>query len=245
MFKSTNPVFSKMDNGSVIQLEGAPMTVSGTITKVFILLLIASISGAAVIYEAMLGYTDKVMFIMFAGLIVGLITGLVTSFVPKLAKYLSPVYAFAEGAFLGGISIMLEAQFPGIAVQAVSGTFLAFFVILFLYKIKAIRATNKFRAVLMSALMTILVLYLATWILGFFHITVPFVNGSGPMSIVCRSIIVVVASLSLILDFDFIEKGEQNMFPKDYEWYASFGLLVTLVWLYIEILNLLAKLRRD
>ena len=233
-----------MDNtNNEVVLDSNPMTVSGTISKVFVLLLIASISGAAVIYEAMMGYADKVMMIMSIALVVGLITGLVTSFVPKLAKFLSPVYAFAEGALLAAISLFAETQFPGIALQAVAGTFIAFFVVLFLYRAGAIRATEKFRATIMSALLTILILYLAEMIGSFFNFNIPFLNGSGPVSIVASCIVVVIASLSLILDFDFIEQGAKNLLPKDFEWYASFGLLVTLVWLYIEILNLLAKLR--
>ncbi len=244
MFKSSNPILTRMDNtNNEVVLDSNPMTVSGTISKVFVLLLIASISGAAVIYEAMMGYADKVMMIMSIALVVGLITGLVTSFVPKLAKFLSPVYAFAEGALLAAISLFAETQFPGIALQAVSGTFIAFFVVLFLYRAGAIRATEKFRATIMSALLTILILYLAEMIGSFFNFNIPFLNGSGPVSIVASCIVVVIASLSLILDFDFIEQGAKNLLPKDFEWYASFGLLVTLVWLYIEILNLLAKLR--
>lgn len=244
MFKSSNPILTRMDNtNNEVVLDSNPMTVSGTISKVFVLLLIASISGAAVIYEAMMGYADKVMMIMSIALVVGLITGLVTSFVPKLAKFLSPVYAFAEGALLAAISLFAETQFPGIALQAVAGTFIAFFVVLFLYRVGAIRATEKFRATIMSALLTILILYLAEMIGSFFNFNIPFLNGSGPVSIVASCIVVVIASLSLILDFDFIEQGAKNLLPKDFEWYASFGLLVTLVWLYIEILNLLAKLR--
>lgn len=242
MFKSTNPVLSRMENNERI-LDGVPMSVSGTISKVFILLLIASVSGAAVVYQAMMGYMDKVMMIMGIALVAGLISGLATAFAPKLAKFLSPVYAFAQGALLASLSLMLEAKFPGIAVQAVGGTFLAFFVMLFLYKIKAIRATEKFRATIMSALMTILVLYIINLVGGFFNFNIPFITGSGPMSIAFSAIVVVVASLSLIMDFDFIEQGEKNLLPKDYEWYGAFGLLVTLVWLYVEILKLLSKLR--
>ena len=186
MFKSSNPLLSRMDN-DVQMLEGAPMTVSGTITKTFILLLIAAVSAAAVVYEAFMGYADKVMMIMGIALFAGLGTGLVTAFVPKLAKFLAPVYAFAQGALLAALSLIMETQFPGIAMQAVAATFFTFFSV----------------------------------------------------------IVVLVAALSLILDFDFIEQGAQKMLPKDYEWYGSFGLLVTLVWLYVEILRLLSRLRND
>jgi uncharacterized YccA/Bax inhibitor family protein len=192
-----------------------------------------------------MGYTDKVMTIMWIALFGGLFTGIVTALFPNFAKFLSPVYAFAQGALLAAISLMLESVFPGIAVQAIGATFLAFFVMLFFYKTGVIRATEKFRATIISAIFTILILYVINLILGFFNIPIPFITGAGPMSIVFSGIVVMVASLSLILDFDFIEKGSQNFLPKNYEWYGAFGLLVTLVWLYIEILNLLAKLRRD
>ena len=243
MFKSSNPVLSKINNTDNNVLQGPPMTVAGTINKTFVLLLIATISAAAVVFQAFQGYADKVMSIVTIALFVGLGTGLVTSFAPKLAKFLSPVYAFAEGALLAGITLFAEAQFPGIALQAVSATFLTFFVMLFLYRTGVIKATAKFRATIMSALIAIVVLYLIEIIGSFFGFSIPFLNGSGPASIAASIIISLVAALSLILDFDFIEKGSQNLLPKDFEWYASFGLLVTLVWLYIEILNLLAKLR--
>ena len=241
--RSSNPILSKMDNADVQMLESAPMTVAGTVNKTLVLLLIAAISAAAVVYEAMLGYADKVMTIMTIALFVGLGTGLVASFVPKLAKFLSPVYAFAEGALLAALTLMAEAQFPCIALQAVTATFATFFVMLSLYRIGAIKATEKFRAVIMSAITAILIVYIIEIIGSFFGFSIPFLNGSGPISIVASVIICAVAALSLILDFDFIEKGAQNLMPKDYEWYGAFGLLVTLVWLYVEVLRLLSKLR--
>ncbi len=245
MFRSTNPVLSRMDNSDIQMLESRPMTVNGTIGKTFVLILIAFVAAAAMVYEAMMGYTDKMMMVMGIALVGGLITGLVASFVPKLAKFLAPVYAFAEGALLGGISIFLEVKFPGIAIQAISGTFIAFLVMLFLYRVKAIRATEKFRATIMTALFTIMIIYLVDLVGSFFHFSIPFVSGNGVMALVFSAIVVLVASLSLILDFDFIEKGAQNLIPKDYEWYGAFGLTVTLVWLYIEILKLIALLRGD
>lgn len=245
MFRSTNPVLSRMDNNVSGVLESAPMTINGTLGKAFLLFLIAAIAGGAVFYEALMGYADKVQMIMGIALFGGLGAGLVTAFVPKLAKFLAPVYAFCEGALLCGLSLMLESKFPGIAVQAIAGTLLVFGVMLFLYRVGAIRATEKFRATVMSALITIMVLYVISLIGGFFHFQIPFITGSGPMSILFSGIVIAVAALCLIMDFDFIEKGSAQMLPKDYEWYGAFGLMVTLVWLYIEILNLLAKLRND
>lgn len=245
MLRSTNPVLSRMDNNMSGMLESAPMTINGTIGKAFLLILIAAIAGAAVFYEALMGYTDKVQMIMGIALFGGLGAGLVTAFVPKLAKFLAPVYAFCEGALLCGLSLMLESKFPGIAVQAITGTLLVFGVMLFLYRVGAIKATEKFRATVMSALITVMILYVISLVGGFFNFQIPFITGSGPMSIVFSGIVIVIAALCLIMDFDFIEKGSANLMPKDYEWYGAFGLMVTLVWLYIEILNLLSKLRND
>lgn len=244
MFKSSNPILSRMDNDTQI-LESAPMTISGTLQKTFILLLIAMISAGAVLYEASQGYTDKVTTIMYIALVVGLITGLTGAFVPKWTKYLAPIYAFAQGAFLAALSLIFEAKFPGIAVQAISGTFLAFLVMLFLYRVGAIKATAKFRATIMTALITIVILYLINLAGTFFNFQIPFISSSSPMGILFSMIVITVASLSLILDFDFIEQGAANLIPKDYEWYGSFGLLITLVWMYVEILRLLSLIRND
>ena len=174
MFRSSNPMLSRMES-PVQVLEGAPMTVKGTINKTFVMLLIAAVSALAVVYEAMMGYADKMMMVMGIALFAGLGAGIVTAFVPKLAKFLAPVYAFAEGALLAGLSLMFEAKFPGIVVQAVAGTFLAFFVMLVLYRTGLIRATAKFRATIMSALFTIMILYLINLVGPFFNFTIPFI----------------------------------------------------------------------
>lgn len=245
MFKSSNPILSRMNGENIQVLESTPMTVSGTISKTFILLMIAIISAAAVIYEAFMGYSDKVSLIVGIALFTGLGTGLVTAFVPKLAKFLAPVYAFAEGALLAGLSLMLEASFPGIAMQAISSTFVVFLIMLFLYRVGAIKATERFKATVLSALTAILILYLINFIGSFFNFSIPFITGYSKMGIVFSLIVATVAALSLILDFDFIEKGSKNFLPKEFEWYGAFGLLVTLVWLYVEILNLLSRLRNN
>ncbi len=245
MFRSSNPVLSRMDSRDIEMLNSKPMTVNGTIGKAFALILIAFVAAAAMVYEALMGYTDKMMTVMMVALVVGLISGLAATFLPKWAKFLAPVYAFAEGALLGGLSLFLEVKFPGIAVQAITGTFVAFLVMLFLYRVNAIRATEKFRATMSAALLTILILYVVDLVGGFFNFSIPFVSGNGVMAVAFSSIVVVIAALCLILDFDFIEKGAQNNLPKDFEWYGAFGLTVTLVWLYIEILKLIALLRGD
>ncbi len=243
MFRSSNPVFSgdRFNNQQI--LGEAPMTASGAINKAFILFAILAVAAGAMVYQAYMGFADKVMITTGIGLVAGFILALIISFVPKTAPYLSPVYAFAEGACLGGISILLEVQFPGIALQAIAGTFGALFVMLFLFKTKIIKVTEKFRSTIFIAMITILGMYLINFIMGFFGSGLPFLVGSSPISIAISGVIVLVAAFSLLLDFDFIQKAEENLLPKHFEWYSAFGLMVTLVWLYVEILNLLAKLR--
>lgn len=243
MFRGSNPVLSgdRFDNTQMI--GAVPMTVSGAINKAFILFLILAVSAGAVVYEAYMGYASKVMMTMIFGAVVGLILALIISFKPKTAPYLSPIYAFAQGAFLGGITMLFEANFPGIAIQAISGTFAALFVMLFLFKTKIIQATERFKSTIFIAISSILVLYIVNLVMTLFGHPLPFIVGSSPLSIGISVVIVCVAALSLIIDFDFIVKGEQNLLPKNFEWYGAFGLMVTLVWLYVEILRLVSKLR--
>ena len=155
------------------------------------------------------------------------------------------MYAVCEGCALGGVSAIFESQFPGIVIQAVAGTFAALFSMLLLYKMNIIRATDKFRSVIFISTLSIAGIYLVD-MLGrwLFHMQVPLINSASPAGILVSLVIVAIAALNLILDFDFIERGEQMMLPKDYEWYGAFGLMLTLVWLYMEILKLLAKINR-
>ncbi len=241
--KTTNPVFNREIETQV--LDGAPMTVSGAVNKTFALLFCALIPAAAAWYQAMLGYTDKVNIIMTAGLIIGAVCAFVIIFKNNLAPYLAPVYAFAEGAFLGGLSAAIEKIYPGIAVQAVGATFVVLFVMLALYRMKLIRATEKLRSVILAATFAIMLVYLGSFIASFFGVQIPFVYGGGIIGIAFSVIVVIVAALNLILDFDVIEKCAAGMLPKYYEWYTAFGLMLTLVWLYMEILRLIAILRSN
>ena len=148
-----------------------------------------------------------------------------------------------EGLFLGGISAVFNVSYPGIVIQAVLATFATMFSMLGLYRMGVIKCTDKFRSIVFISTISIAVLYLMQWIGSFFHYSIPAIFGTGTIGIGFSILVVGIAALNLILDFDFIEKGSQAMLPKDYEWYGAFGLMVTLVWLYIEILRLLAKLR--
>ena len=186
-----------------------------------------------------MGHTDMGMMLMSIGGIVGFISALIIAF--ARTTFLVPVYAICEGLFLGGISASFEASYPGIVAQAVVGTFAAFFSMLLLYKMNLIRCTDKFRSVIFISTASIAVIYLVNFIGSFFNYAVPIINTATNAGIGFSLIVVAIAALNLIIDFDFIERGAQNMYPKKYEWYGAFGLMVTLVWLYFEILKLLAK----
>ena len=224
-------------------LDASPMTVNGTIQVTAFIGLLLVVSASFVWSKMTAGYTDLAMMLMGGGLIVGFVLALIITF--TRIKYLVPVYAVCEGCALGGISAIFESQYPGIVTQAVAGTFAALFAMLALYRAGLIKATDKFRSVIFIATASILGIYLVDmlgrWLL---HMQVPLINSASPAGILISLVIVCVAALNLILDFDFIERGEKMMLPKDFEWFGAFGLMVTLVWLYIEILNLLAKLNR-
>jgi uncharacterized YccA/Bax inhibitor family protein len=163
----------------------------------------------------------------------------------SLAPYLAIPYAALEGLFVGGLSAILEQRYHGIAIQAVALTFGVLAVLLVAYRLRLIRVTAQFRAIIFGATGGIALLYLATWILGFFHVAVPVLYAATPLGIGISLVIVAVAALNLVLDFDLIEQGVAGGAPKYMEWYSAFALLVTLVWLYIELLRLLSKVRRD
>ena len=177
------------------------------------------------------------------GGIAGFVVALVTVFKKNWAAVTGPLYAAAEGLFLGGFSALMEAQYPGIVLQAVGLTFGTLFGLLVAYKSGLIRATENFKLGVVAATGGIFVVYLATMGLGFFGVHIPYIHQSGWIGIGFSLFVVIVAALNLVLDFDFIERGAQSGAPHYMEWYAAFGLMVTLIWLYIEILRLLAKSR--
>ncbi len=236
-----NPILNENYAAQERVLQGEPMTVNGTIQITAFLGLLLVASAAFCWSRFTLGYTDMGMMLTAGGAIVGFILALVIAF--TRVKYLIPVYAACEGLFLGGISASFEASYPGIVSQAVAGTFAALFSMLILYRAKLIQCTDKFRSVIFIATCSIAVLYLINFIGHFFHYAVPVINSSSNFGIAFSIIVVIIAALNLIIDFDFIERGARNMLPKDMEWYGAFGLMVTIVWLYLEILGLLAKLQ--
>ena len=222
------------------------MTLEGTATKTGILLILLAVAAGftwgQVEEAAQLQLLDRILPWCFGAAIVGLVIALITAFKPTWAPATSPVYALAEGVFLGGLSAVVEMHYPGIAFQAVCLTFGTLFSLLIVYRAGWIRATENFKLGVAAATGGIFMIYVVSWILRFFGMGIPFIHDAGPIGIGFSVFVVIIAALNLVLDFDFIEHGVERGAPKHMEWYAAFGLLVTLVWLYIEILRLLMKL---
>lgn len=180
---------------------------------------------------------------VFGGLIGGLIAGIVMMFKPSAAPIAAPIYAACEGLFLGAISGLISGQFQGIVLQAAMLTVGVLAAMLLAYSSGLVRATEKFKMGVLAATGAVCMVYLATWILGMFGIGVPYIHAAGPIGIGFSVVVIIIAALNLVLDFDMIETGARTGAPKYMEWYTAYGLLVTLVWLYIEIVRLLIKLR--
>ena len=235
-FKESNEV----SRDSVIIDYNQTMTVSGTMNKSF-LMLILLIASAAITWTMTNNGQNPIVFTV-GGAIVGLILVLVASFKPQLSGYLAPGYAIFEGLFIGGISAIFEAMYPGIVIQAVSCTFVTFVVCFGLYKYQIVKVTERFRSVVLAATLAIATYYLVSWLLTLFTSFQPVHYGGSLMSIGISVFVIVIAALNLFLDFDQIEKGAEQKMPKYMEWYGAMGLMITLVWLYIEFLRLLSKI---
>lgn len=222
-------------------LDGEPMTVQGTVSKIF-MLFACLIAGAAISVYSLFTTPSLVPAMMFGGSVIGLILLIATCFNVKLAKYTAAPYALMEGLVLGAFSALFESQWHEIVLQAILGTFAVLFVMLMLYKARMIQYTDKFAAVLKTSLLSIFAIYLIQFVASFFARGIPLIWEAGMVGIAFSLFVVVVAAMALIQDFFFIETASQNMLSKDYEWYGAMGLMITLVWLYTEILRLLAKL---
>jgi uncharacterized YccA/Bax inhibitor family protein len=252
--RTSNPVlgknvFSKADRTNA---DSSKMTLSGTINKTALILLFV-LASAFYVWQKFFGIYDpanpalalqSVKTLMLIGGIGGFVVAMIASFSPRNAGFLTPVYALLEGMFLGGISAMFEAQFPGLVIKAVSLTFMVFLSMLLIYRQGIIRVTGKFRKGMMSALMGLMFFYLASWIAGMFGMNVSYLSGGGSFGLIFSLIVTGISAFSLLLDFDFIEQGAASGAPKYMEWYAVFGLLVSLVWLYINLLRLLSIFAR-
>lgn len=220
------------------------MTIQGTVNKTVLLLAIL-LFPACWVWNQYYSGVNPAQIYSWVGVaaIGGLVIALVTAFKKQWAMVTAPLYAACQGMVIGGLSAIFEAQFPGIVIQAAGLTFGVLFALLAAYKSGLIRATENFKLGVTAATGAIMLMYMASFVLRFFGVTVPFIHDTGLIGIGLSVFIVVVAALNLVLDFDFIESGAEMQAPKYMEWYAAFGLMVTLIWLYIEILRLLAKLR--
>ena len=217
------------------------MTVAGTVNKTGLSLLLVIVAAS---YVWNRGVHDPAIgaFVM-GGALGGFVVAMVTAFKHAWAPYTTPVYAVLEGLALGGISVVFNASYPGIAIQAVFLTFGTLAAMLFAYRSGIITVTDKFRTGVVAATGGIMLFYFLSFILSFFGIGIPLLNSNGMFGILFSVFVVGIAALNLVLDFDVIERGSRQGAPKYMEWYGAFALLVTLVWLYLEILRLLAKLQ--
>ena len=251
LFKTSNPALSdktfenlsRAQYGGVID-ESTQMTLNGTVNKTGIL-LVCVIATAAWVWHSFLQSRDMadVGLPMMVGVFGGLIVAMVTIFKKEWSAVTAPIYALLEGLFLGGLSAMLDLRYPGVAMQAVGLTFGTLFVMLMAYRSGVIPVTAKLRMGIVAATGGIALLYFLEIVLGFFGIQFVSINGGGFIGIAFSLFVVAIAALNLVLDFDFIEKGVEFGAPKYMEWYGAFGIIVTLVWLYLEILRLLSKTR--
>ncbi|HEY0972571.1 MAG TPA: Bax inhibitor-1/YccA family protein [Gemmatimonadales bacterium] len=240
LFRSSNPALSPARFETATG-DGV-MTIAGTAWRALVLLALVVGSSAYTWWQLAADPAAAPTYVM-GGLIGGLVLALVTIFVPKLSPWTAPIYAVVEGLALGALSMMFDAAYAGLPRMAVVLTLGVFGVMLALYAFRVVRVTERMRTVIVSAILGILVFYLASMVLGFFGIRIPAVHEGGPIGIAVSLFIVGVASFSLLLDFDRIENAASAGAPKFMEWYGAFGLIVTLIWLYIEMLNLLRKLR--
>lgn len=251
MLRTSNPVLkSKSFGGFAPQVEAPAsgvrqqtMTIRGTVDKTAILLALVMVAG---LWPWKLMEVDPAAALswLWIGLVGGLVTAVIIIFKNDWAGPLAPLYAACEGLALGALSAFMERRFPGIVFQAVALTLGVLATMLVIYRTGQIKATNGFKRGVIAATGAIALVYLVTMALRAFGMPVAFMHSTGLLGIGISMVVVVIAALNLVLDFDMIEQGAKNGAPKHMEWYGAFGLLVTLVWLYVEILNLLSKLNR-
>jgi uncharacterized YccA/Bax inhibitor family protein len=253
-FKSSNPALSSKSFGGFVgaraggsSLSANPsagaMTIQGTVDKTAILLAVVVV---AAIWPWKLFFDTRNPELLLPWLGIGAIGGfviaMVTIFKKTWAPATAPIYAACEGLVLGSTSALFEMRYPGIVLQSVALTFGVLLTLLVAYKTGAIRATESFKRGVIAATGAIVLVYLGTFVLGLFGVNVGFMHSSSPLGIGISLVVVIIAALNLVLDFDLIEQGAKGGAPKYMEWYGAFALLVTLVWLYLEILRLLARL---
>lgn len=245
MFSSSGNPFMKEEayrnssneilDGGMTGVSTGRMTVQGAINKSFILF-------GLMMLTSVVSFAYPSPLFLWAGIIGGLIAVLVGSFKPHLSATVAPIYALLEGLFVGSITAMYAGLFEGIVFRAITLTFALLFAMLFIYKTGIIKVTDKFRMGVVMATFAVFLVYLVNIILSFFGINMPFLHEGGALGIGISVVIIGIASLNLLLDFDNFEKGERFGAPAYMEWFSAMGLLITLVWLYVELLRLLAML---
>ncbi len=237
--RSANPALNKKTFAALGQTaaSGQAMTIEGTVNKTVILM-------GCLLFTAFYSWTHpQAVVLMPVGIVGGLILAIITVMKKELAGITAPLYALFEGLALGSLSIYFEMRFPGIVMNAVVLTFGTLITLLLAYRSGLIKATENFKLGVTAATGGIFFLYMISFVMGFFGVRMSFLHDSSLLSIGISFGVVIIAALNLVLDFDFIEQGAEYGAPKYMEWYGAFGLMVTLIWLYIEILHLLAKLR--
>lgn len=242
--RSGNP-FLGDKSFDLVERGEARMTLMGTVNKTAILLALTLISALWVwnkYYE--LQDPAAIMPLMWIGILGGLVLALITTFAKKAAPFTAPAYALLEGLALGGISAFYETRYPGIVIQGVGLTFGTLACLLLAYRTGLVKATENFKLGVVAATGAIALLYVVNLVMGMFGHSMGFIHEGGAVGILFSLVVVTVAALNLVLDFDFIEQGVAAGSPKYMEWFGAFGLLVTLVWLYLEMLRLLSKLRK-
>lgn len=240
--RSSNPALTK-NTFSNLETTGERMTLGGTINKSAMLLVLV-IAGAMFSWGQAFRNPESAYTLMLIGALGGLGVGILTIFNKRLSPYTAPAYGILEGLAVGAISAVYSSLYEGIVAQAVGLTFGVFALMLWAYSSRLIRVTGRLRMGIIVATGAIALLYIINIILMFFGTSIGFIHNGGPIGILFSLVVVGIAAFNLMLDFDFIEAGAAAGAPKYMEWYGAFGLTVTLVWLYLEILRLLSKLRR-
>ncbi|HTF81019.1 MAG TPA: Bax inhibitor-1/YccA family protein [Cytophagales bacterium] len=243
LYKSSNPIlsentFTKFDSYADTQ----SMTIQGTVNKMGLLLFFVVISASVTWYALGQGILIDSTLPMISG-IAAFVVAIVLAFKQTLAPFLAPVYAILKGCLVGFISYVYNQWYSGIVTQALALTICIFVALLLIYKLRIIRVTENFKLIIGAATMGIALFYLVSFALSFFSVSIPLIHSNGIVGIGFSLFVVAIAALNLVVDFDFIEQGAEMRAPKYMEWYAAFGLLVTLIWLYLEILRLLSKLQ--
>lgn len=243
--RSSNPAFRNgvLGKAGATAADEGVMSLGGTIGRTFVLVAL-TIASALYTWTQVAARPGDIGFLMMVGFIGGFVVALATIFMPRMSPITAPIYAVLEGMALGGISMLYNNQYQGLPVQAVMLTFAVFVTMLVLYRAGVIRATKRFRSVVLAAGMGLMLFYVVHIVMSFFGSGLPLIHSASPMGIGFSLLACTVAAFFLILDFDLVEEGVARGAPKYMEWYAGFSLLLTLVWLYLEMLRLLGKLRR-